>query len=200
MMNLTVTGGGLGLDFISDIRKCYARGGAVSKGDLVALCVATADDKITGDSLTPTLNVGAKESIFASVTKAYADATVNAGIFAVALEDVADEALGKFQFRGLIEAAKGIRSDNAGTTNAVIVGQAGVASRASTATPGSASNAGMIEWMYQGVSPSVATSVTMKVIALSRTAFANATGASVSTAANYQVLFDGINGFGGMNT
>lgn len=203
-LQITIPSGGFGFDVKDDIRVCYARGGAISQGDLVCLNISTASDQITGDSLTPTIVPGGVASVFATVTKAYADVDASSGIFAVALEDVRDQGIGRFQFRGLVEKACIIRSDDGGTTNSIRIGQCGVASRASTATLGSASNAGMIEFQFQGVGAQAATSLGLKVIAISRynaiLTGATSTEAHTSTAALRAVLFDGINGFGGLNS
>lgn len=199
MISLTNHAGGLGLNFEDDIRLCYARGGDVTQGDLVCLNLGSEEDQITGDSLTPTIVPGGKTSVFGSVTKAYSDRAAAYGVFAIALENVKDQALGRFQFRGLIERARGVRSDNAATTNSVILGQCGVASRSSTGSPSSVSNAGMIEWQFQGVSPVATASITTKVIAISREA-KSATASATSVMQNYKILFDGITGFGGIQS
>ena len=182
-LSLTVAQGGYGFDVEEDIRICIARGGAITAQQLCCVCLATDNDKITGDSLTPSILPGGVDSVYTAVTAAYSDASRSKGIFCVALDDVPDQGTGRFQFKGFVERAKAIRSDN----GAMPIGQGLV--------PAIGSSTGMLQGQYTGVTPaSTANRVTQKLIAISRTA-----GSATATAATYKILLDGVQGFGSVN-
>lgn len=197
-----VNTGGCGINIPNEDALVIARGGDISQGDLVAFCISNADDKITADGLTPTFAPGTTNSIFSCVTKAYADATVQSGWFAVALEDIKDEKIGRVRVRGIVPEAYSLRYQGA----AYSYGTQGVAGTTSTYNPTSGgsqySNAvpttvGSIDFAFGSASAAVTSTYSPKIIAIAMSVVA-ASGSSTST--KRRVLFDGINGFGGTNT
>lgn len=193
-----------GIDFQKEFVTVVIRGGAVSKGDLLALCISNGDDEITGDSLTPTTTPGLRNSIFGSATKVYDDATTQYGWFGVAMDNYADQQLGVVQIRGIVEDAYCMRY-HGGTLS---IGLGGVPGTTSTNQPTSngataypnavASTVGRIDFCYTGSTIAVTSTYSPKIVAINLTS--RAAGTSTSTPVLNRVLFDGINGFGSINT
>jgi len=203
-MALFVNSNQYGLDFQSEIIEVVIRGGAVAKGDLLALCVSNGDDEITGDSLTPTIQPGLVNSIFGSATKVYDDATAQYGCFCIALDNYADKQLGKVQVRGIVQQAYCMRYQG-GTLS---IGLGGVPGTTSTNNPTNAgaqysnavaSTVGVIDFAFAGSTAAAVTSTySPKIVAINLTS--RAAGSSTSTPVLNKVLFDGINGFGSVNS
>ena len=193
-----------GIDFQKEFVTVVIRGGAVSKGDLLALCISNGDDEITGDSLTPTTTPGLRNSIFGSATKVYDDATTQYGWFGVAMDNYADQQLGVVQIRGIVDEAYVMRYQG-GTLS---IGLGGVPGTTSTNYPTSngtswsnavASTVGRIDCAYAGsTGASITSTYSPKIVAINLTQ--RAANTSTSTPVLNRVLFDGINGFGSINT
>lgn len=202
-MALIVNPAEYGLNFQDEIIEVVIRGGAVTKGDLLALCIGNGDDEITGDSLTPTTTPGLVNSIFGSATKVYDDATAQYGCFGVALDNYSDKQLGRVQVRGIVQVATCMRYQG-GTMSIGLGGVPGTTSTYGPTNAGAAysnavaSTVGTIDFAYTGSSVAVTSTYSPKLIAINLTLRAAAAG--TSTPASHKVLFDGINGFGSINT
>lgn len=195
-MTLHVTTRGPGLDFEEVDAICRVRGRAVVKGDLCA--VALIDSAvIVSDSLTPTIWPGIEDatsaSVFSTVTSAYTQLAVRVGLFAVALESVPDLGKGRFRFRGIVPYAHVENGNNTDVTR----GQFLVA--------GDNANGTTIGRLNASYGPAVGGSTqstdgsTRKLIGMAmETAFTST--AATSDGAYMQVLFDGLNGLGGLNS
>jgi len=202
-MTCIVSTSGIGLEFANEDINVIIRGGDVSQGDLVALCIGNGDDEITGDSLTPSIDPGGKGSIFASATKVYDNETAQYGFFGVAMENIKDQRYGTIRVRGIVPFAFCKRLQG-GTLS---IGTAGIAGTTSTLGPTSsngsqvpnavASSVGVIDFALTGGTACITSTFSPKFIAIALAV--RASGVS-STAAQLKVLFDGINGFGSANT
>lgn len=191
--------GKIGLDFETIDVRCYLRGDStaatstVSAGDLVAFCVADVAE-ITNDTFdslcaTAVFAPGARNSMFANVTKNYTSTNVGVQLFGIALEgNTCATSLNvtpkiNVRVRGLVRAAV----QSADNATSIAIGQ-----DLMSATPGGAGNkAG-----YLDASPSASptsTATRRKIgIALQATS-------ATSVGSVMYVLFDGLNGFGSAN-
>lgn len=90
-------GPGLGLDFQAFDRKVIARA-AITKGDVVMFDLANADGAVSNNDLLD--SASGLVNVTLPVT-----AYLMSGIFAIALEDIADNAQGKVRLCGIVEVA-----------------------------------------------------------------------------------------------
>lgn len=191
--------GKIGLDFETVDVRCFLRGdptaatSTVSAGDLVAFCIADVAE-ITGDTFdtgltSATYVPGARNSMFANVTKNYTSTNVGVQLFGIALESgtcaTSANVNSKIsvRVRGIVKAAV----QSADGTTSVSIG-----SDLMPSTPGGTGNkAGFLD---ASVSASPTSTATRRKIGIAL----QATSATSVGSVMY-VLFDGLNGFGSAN-
>lgn len=195
-MTLHVTTRGPGLDFEEVDAVCRARGRSVTKGQLCA--VALIDSSvITADSLTVTIEPGVETatsaSVFSTVTSAYTSTATRVGLFGVALQDIADGDKGRIRFRGMVPYAVVENANNSDITK----GQFLVAGDGGTVGTIGKLNASLGQAV--GGSTQSTDAWTRKMIGMAMETYYTSTS-DTSAGTTMQVLFDGINGFGGLNS